>query len=98
MPTHLWAMTAKAKLAKAVMVAVAAVVVVVAVAANPRVATPKALLAKRVRPLSRRRPTVAPPATKSPHPVANVNVSPVASVNPVAMQKKPRSRLRRRLA
>ena len=88
MQTHPWVMTPKARPAKAVMVAVAVVVVVVVAAVSPRVATPKVLLAKRARLLSRCRPKLALPPTKSPHPVANVSVKPVASVSPVARWKK----------
>ena len=85
---HLLAMTPKARPAKAVMVAVAVVGVVVAVAVNPRVATPKAPLAKTARLLSRRLPKVALPPTKSPLPVANVSANPVASVSPVVRRKR----------
>lgn len=91
-------MTPRARPAKAVMAAVVAVVVVVVAVVSPRVATPKALLAKRVRPPSRPRPKVALPPTKSPHPVASVSVSLVVSVNPVARQRKRPCRLRRPLA
>lgn len=95
---RLLAMTPKARPARAVMVAVVAVVVVVVAVVSPRVATRKALQAKRVRPPSRPRPKVALPPTKSRHPVASVSVSPVASVSLVVRLKKQPCRLHRPLA